>query len=67
MRAKRPHRMASEGAGGNACASRFRKEALERRRLPGIVLPAISSPESIQHLALGHNVFAKCQMLIAEC
>jgi len=32
---------ASEGVGGNACASRFRKGTLERRRLPGFLPPAV--------------------------
>jgi hypothetical protein len=37
-----------EGSGGNARASRFRKRALERERLPGIFPPAVSFPRKLR-------------------
>ncbi len=36
-----------EGSGGNAWASRFRKRALERERLPGNSPPAVSFPHKL--------------------
>jgi GTP 3',8-cyclase len=46
-------RKRSEGVGGNACASRFRKGTLERRRLPGLLPPAVPSLEKSTPDALG--------------